>query len=419
MKKIILTIVCLVIGISYIEAQTIEQLVEKNKSTVCNCINAVDHIDNLEDLEVKFQNCLNPNKIDSLQLQKNGRLDVYREQLETALSDNCEIIEEKSQVLIDNYITNLANYKYDLEKPYKEVEEKVIGVYSLGFGHHSPEGSPKLFIYPKNRYAIVSFGEVQSGTWRVVKEKYLHLIPDKSKYPFTVYGRHNAKIKDSTKTSFLGDDFSYRTLIHYGELKEKPMLTPIFNIDANCFDFPFKRTVDKVYNKISLAYNRSDGFQENQELDIQLFNNDKKFNDFVIFEHTRKNNRSTTIVVTIDDDTLIFERGQITSKSSLENISDDDNEILINIMKVKEMPPFVYRNPGYRSFSEEEINSNSYSYDKELNTYVSIYECRNDCLEDDYHNYTYVNKYELLNDITTNTIQFEIAEKSFIYTVCD
>lgn len=420
MKKIIFVLILSIVSNYNTNAQTTEKIIEKNKSIVCNCINNIDHIDSLEDLGIKFQNCLKPSKKDSSQLQKNGHLETYKQQLETVLFDSCPDIKEKSQLLIQNYRINLANYNYDLEKPYKKIEEKIIGGYSLAFGHHSPEGSPKLFIYPKNRYAIISFGDVQAGTWRVVKGKKLHLIPNKTKYPFTVYGRHNPKIKDSTKTSFLGDDFSYDTLINYGELEEKPLLTPIFNLEANCFSFPFKETISNIYNKISLAYNVGYGFQGDPEINIHTFNNDKKFNDFVIFEHTKMNSRAMTIVVTIDDNTLTFEKGQVTSKSPLDNISDEDNLFLTNIMKVKETPSFVYYNSGYNSFPKEEINSESYTFDKELNTFVYKYDCTGgDCLENDYHNPSQVNKYELLVEVSTHKKQFEIAEKSVIYTVCD
>jgi len=382
-----------VLSISYIEAQTIEQLVEKNKSATCNCIKEINHIVNE---------------------------DVYRRKLESALNNSCPVIETKIQTLIEDHRNSLLNYRYDLEKPYKEVEEKVIGGYSLAFGHHSPEGNPKLFLYPGNRYAIISFGDAQSGTWRVVKEKYLHLIPNKSKYPFTVYGRHNPKIKGSTKTSFLGDDFSYNTLIHYGELEEKPLLSPIFNEDANCFDFPYKETINTVYDKISLAYNPYYGYDQDIEIDIHTFNNATKFNDFIIFEHTKMNNRSKTSVITIGDGTLIFSENQITSKSSLKNISEENDLFLKKIMAEKKIPPAVYFNAGYNGFNKDEIISDQYTYNENLNTYVHIYDCTgSDCEEDDYHNPSQVNKYELLEEVTTQAKQFTIAEKSVIYMVCD
>jgi len=418
MKKIIFTLLFITIGISHISAQALEKIVKKNQPIICNCINGIETIESEEDLEIKFQNCMKVSEKDSLQLQKNGTLDFYQEKIQEALEVNCPNIERKIYSLLEDYKTYISNYRYDLEPPYKEIEKKVIGAYSLGFGHHSPEGNPKLFIYPENRYAIVSFGEVQAGSWRVVKEKYLHLIPNKAEYPFTVYGRYNPKIKDSTKTSFLGDDFSYHTLINYGEPDKKPLLTPIFNIDANCFDFPYKKTMSKVHNKISLAYNNS--YLENDEIYLHTFDNTKRFNDFVVFEHTRKNDRSNTVIITIGDNALIFGEDQVTPKSSLNDLSEDDHAFIKKIIAVRETSSFVYYNPGYQNFDHNEITSEVYTFDEKLNTYVSKYDCTgSDCEEDNYHNYSRINKYELLGDITTTKKKYDIAEKSVIYTVCD
>lgn len=421
MKNIILVTLFLFITILKGNAQSIEEIVNDKASATCNCIEKIEYIDSQADFEIKLKSCAALSTKDSTKVIKQTTFKEYDKLLQSKLFENCNAIETKLTKLRESYLITNMDSLYNTEKQYKNIEEDLLGSYGLSFGNRSPEGSPTLFLYHNNRYVIASFGEVQTGTWRVVKEKYLHLNPNKAKYPFSVYGRYNPCIGDSTKTSFLGDRFSYRTLITYSKTNESPVnLTPIFNKDANCFDFPYVHKTTSVPQQISLAFNQFYETSENQETTLYNFKNTTNFNDFIIFEYTKAENKMP-IRVLIDGNKLVFGEHQITQKSPLPKPGSENDNFIKKMSAINFTPKTIYYNFGYKEFKSEEINSKSYKYNKKLNNYIYKGKVPPTYEEEtsDYHNFLQVNKYVMLQDVTTQQKQYKIDPKSIIYTVCD
>lgn len=421
MKNIKLLILLLFTTVFASKAQSIEEFISNKASATCNCIENIDYIDSQADFELKLKSCAALSAKDSTRVLKQTTFNEYDNLLQSKLFENCTAIETKLTKLRESYLITNMESLYNTEKQYKNIEEGLLGSYGLSFGNRSPEGSPTLFLYHNNKYVIVSFGEVQTGTWRVVKEKYLHLNPNKTKYPFSVYGRYNPSIGDSTKTSFLGDRFSYRTLITYNKTTKSPVnLTPIFNKDANCFDFPYIHKTASVPQQISLAFNQSYEESEDQKITLYSFKNTTNFNDFIIFEYTRAKNKMP-IRVLIDGNKLVFGKRQITEKSALPKPGSENDSFIKEMSAINFTPKTIYYNFGYKEFKSEEINSKSYKYNKKLNNYKYKGKVPRTYEEEssDYHNFLQVNKYEMLQDVTQQQKQFKIDKKSIIYTVCD
>ena len=402
-------------------AQSIEKIVKDKASSTCDCIEKIEYIDSKADFEVKVKSCVALSEKDSTRIFKQTTFHEYDKLLQAKLFEDCDAIQTKLDQLRQSYNTTNMDSLYSAEKQYKQIEKNIMGSYSLSFGHRSPEGSPTLFLYKENKYVIASFGEVQMGTWRVIKEKYLHLTPNKAKKPFNVYGRYNPNIGDSTHTSFLGDRFRYNTLITYGETTKNPVnLSPIFNKDANCFSFPYIHKTSGKPNQISLAFNQNYEESPDQKVMLTTYKNPNNFNDFIIFEYTRDQNKMP-IRVLIDGNKLIFRESQVTEKSPLPKAGSEDDTFLKEMSTINNTPEAIYYNFGYKQFKSEEINSKSYKYNKKLNNYVYRGKVPPTYEEDtsDYHNFLQVNKYEMLQDVTQQQKQFTIAKKSIIYTVCD
>ncbi|MCL5246224.1 hypothetical protein M4I21_10425 [Cellulophaga sp. 20_2_10] len=421
MKNIKSLIFLLLTTILTVNAQSIEKIVSDKASSTCDCIEKIEYIDSKADFEVKVKSCAALSAKDSTKVFRQTTFHEYDKLLQSKLFEDCNAIEIKLAKLRKNYLTTNMDSLYSAEKQYKDIEENLIGAYNLSFGSRSPEGSPTLFLYHQNKYVITSFGEIQMGTWRVVKEKYLHLNPNKTKYPFNVYGRYNPSIGDTTKTSFLGDRFSYRTLITYNETSKNPInLTPIFNKDANCFDFPYVHKTTSVPKQISLALNQSYEESADQKITLYNFKNTTNFNDFIVFEHTRAENKMP-IRVLIDGNKLVFRESQVTEKSSLPKVGSEDDTFLKEMSTINNTPETIYYNFGYKQFKSEEINSKNYSYNKKLNNFIyrekvpPSYEKNVSA----YDNFLQVNKYIMLQDVTQQQKEFKIDKKSIIYTVCD
>ena len=408
MKNIGLLLFTLLTTVFTNNAQTIEKLVEDNTAKSCKCMKKIDIVTSKLDLENKVYSCSRLSKNDSIAILKITTFKEYEKFVLSKLPADCDGLEAKLEQLRQSYT---STYTDDTEEKYENVEKKIIGSYDLSFGHKSPEGSPTLILYNQNEYVIETFDALQVGTWQVVKGKYLHLFPNKSKSPLTIYGRHNPNIGDSTYTSFLGDRFSDKTLITYEQTTKKPInLSPIFNKDANCFSFPYIHKTSGKPDQISLAYNQNYEEFTEQEVTLYTFKNSKSFNDFIIFEHTRNINGMPADIL-IGDNKLIFDEDSIAIKysSSGENTTEDTNS------------RFIYYNSGYKIFKSELINSKQYSYNKKDNNYLYDKNLETTYEPDisDYHNYYQVNKYEKLQDLTKEQKQFTIAKKSIIYTVCD
>ncbi|WP_237274824.1 hypothetical protein [Tenacibaculum ovolyticum] len=423
-KNTLFTIFNLLIISFSCHSQTIENIIKNNAAKTCDCIEKLEYIDSEVDLEIKFNKCSSLTKNDSIQIIQKVSLNKYKELFHSMLSKNCKAIATKIKELEKNYSLNTQDSLYTKSKNHKELEKKIVGKYSLppiGTSHH-PTNARTLYIYHQNKYAIISFGEIQVGTWKVVHKKYLHLIPNKKKHLFSIYGRYNPEIGDSTKTFFKGDNFSYRTLIKYENTNEKTQsLSPIFNKNANCFKFPYIGKIKNTYNSISLAYNQNYKKQEGQEAIIYTYKNKQKFNDFIIYEYIKTNSTRQTRVI-IDNDKLVFRKNRITKKEPLPNKTNEDGKLLkkLTLSILKKTPKYVYYNVACKKYDSKIVNSELYNFNTKLNSYISTRKCLKGCLDkNDYDYFMRINKYELLEDVTQQKKQFHIRNKSIIYNACD
>ncbi len=421
-KKIIpLILIVFIQGSVY--AQTIDQIVKKNGIATCNCFEKTGYIDSEAHFELKLDSCHILSKEDSLKVERLGSINDYESALYDYFRTHCDAYKTKRDTLLQSYADE-NNTLFSIEDSLSANNKKIMGEYSLAFGHSSPEGGARLYILEDNKFAIGYFGGAQIGHWKIVKGQFLHLIPLRPKYPFAIYGRHNPNIKDSTKIVFKRFGRSPHSFIHLGKLDQVTHLTPVYNKDYNCSSYPSKTIVEGIHEEISLAYKIWYGEEKSNELELFSFQNPKAYNDFVVYGYI-DNYKLKPLRVIIDGDKLIFGKNEYTTRRPFE---DDESESLIKEISgaYNEFTTISkYYNLGYKEFDEETILSEIYTYNSRDNTYISsYYDCKTeegkDCYKaDDYDNVKVVNKYDVLQNISTSKKKYMIHDESLIYSVCE
>lgn len=304
------------------------------------------------------------------------------------------------------------NSTYEPDSEFTEIETPIIGEYSLSFGGANPEGGASLIIQEHNRYAMIWFGGGIVGTWKIVKGKYLDLNPDKSEYPFYVYGRNNPDIGDVTQIYFDGD-FSFNTLIHFGKIdKSEACLTPIFNEDANCKTYLAE--VENKYNELSLAFHQTGEGEAYEDPVIYTYEITNAFNELVVCEYIQTF-YSKPIRVVIDEDQLIFGKDKIARREALDGSGIEEIKLLEEMLTVANVPEDVYFSPDFEESRRISADSVVF-FDTKLNSYVSL---KKDPEDGSFYDMLGVNKYDRLQNVSFQKRQFKINSHSLIYSTCD
>lgn len=317
--------------------------------------------------------------------------------------------------------SKLTDPIYKTGNKYKDIENNLVGHYTLSFGQE-PNLNQKLLSLTKDRkYVLIGdpFSiSTRIGDWRVVDGEYLHLLAYDT-YPFNVYGRHSTDLNESSRVIFGGVYFDHNTLVHYGDIQnETPTLTPVFPLDADCRKRPYIDKVPEKYNSISFAYNPNDENKGDEEIDIYTFSNQSNFNDFYIVARINQTYKDT-IKATVKEDYLVFEEGRTTKRFVPEATSEDDSH-LQDMENLGLAPKTLYQNVAGKPFVEPFINPSDYTFDHDIKAYVAINKCSDNCPTEEEYNYSDVfYEYQLLEDITVRQSQFRIANESVINSVCE
>ena len=316
--------------------------------------------------------------------------------------------------------TKLTDPIYKIDEKYKDIENNLVGDYTLSFGQESKVEQRMITLSKNRKYIMISSNfstPVRVGEWRVVDGKYLHLLAYDA-YPFNVYGRHTTDLNETSRVVFDSVYFNHNTFINYDNVLNKmPTLTPILNKDTDCSKRPYISELIKQYSSISLAYNPDNKNKGNSEIDIYTFNNKNNFNDFRVSTHLDLTYQDT-IKANIKDDYLIFEQGKTTKRLTPE-IENEDDSFVKDIEKLADSPKTIYQNIAGKPFSKPFVDPKDYTFDNDIKAYVAINKCRTNCPTEEEYGYSDIfYEYQLLEDITVQQSRFKTADKSFIDTVC-
>lgn len=152
-------------------------------------------------------------------------------------------------------------------------QNEVVGSYHISSGNPD-DGGYNWFLFGNNEFAMVTFGQIISGTWSQKSEGNIEFTPYVPENSFAVYGRKNKAITGS-KVMFNGLDINENTYI----ATTRNEIQPILNEDANCLSYPTLKIFEKPLKKLLLSCCLNDNKNKNScGFDYAL--ND--YNDFII-----------------------------------------------------------------------------------------------------------------------------------------
>jgi len=301
-------------------------------------------------------------------------------------------------------------------------KEIITGTYSLGSS--SPEGGSHLIILENGIYALMYFGGMQTGKWNLTKDAIYRFSPNIKESKFELFGRHNKNLKDSTKIFFNGFENS-ETFIQLRTNKEEEYnLQRVFNIDANCFDFPYVHIFKTVANSISLMFeNYGDGRSK-----VITFNNPDGYNDFLANYIEVERSEARTFFATFKEDILYFQGNESSSRTPLDE-DDEEIEFIRNFIDKEMIRDTIYLNPSYNVFggldSEEEPRDihERHIFSEQKNAFINTksYVEGNEYIKSDesFDNMSIIYAYRVLKEFSKASVKFKIDENSIFQVSCD
>lgn len=158
----------------------------------------------------------------------------------------------------------------------------IVGVYSLRGGTH--------FLKPDQTFVLVAYATLITGKWELQEKGLVLLTPDYEKEKFTLYGRNNKNIGDSTKIMLSYGFYDDETLLHFGPLRKPvPEFKRVFKPGHRHISFPYVYTRKGNSEEVSFTY-FDEGFMREGPTnpEIYTFLNKKKFNDFIGIYYAEK-----------------------------------------------------------------------------------------------------------------------------------
>ena len=299
----------------------------------------------------------------------------------------------------------------------------IAGTYSLG--SHSPEGGSHLIVLENGIYAITYFGGIQSGKWELTEDAIYKFSPNIKESKFELFGRHNKDLKGNTKIFFTGFENSETFIQLRTSIKEEEYtMQRVFNIDANCFDFPYVHTFKTDANSISLMFeNYGDGRSK-----IITFNNSEGYNDFLANYIEVDRYEARPFYATFKEDSLYFEENNSSSRTPLDE-DDEDIEFLKNMIEMVMNRDTIYLNPSYNMFggldSEEEAQDihEHHVFNEQKNAFVDTeyYIEGEEYMKSDesFDNMSIIYAYKVLKEFSKASVKFEIDENSIFQVSCN
>ena len=395
-----------------VSAQTeanIERLVKKNAIEVCECSKKLDYIDSFADFEMKFEQCLQTSANDSALQQDEDTFIQYGNLMYENQMQSCNAFATKIDYVLQRQDPKLSDSIYNHQDQYKEIAKSIVGQYSTS---SDPEQSlaegTTIALLNDQRYVLIALGITSTGDWRIVKGKYLHLIPRRTEYPFYVFGRDNAELTDKTKIRFEFESGGSHenTLVHYGRTSQDvPTLTFVSSINNY---YPYVIEGIDIPKSISLAYSSDINNYGDEAIDIYTFDNNEEHNDLYVLELNQLAS-AKTIRTVIGNNELRFVTKAL-KKRPLPQASSEDAKYYAEVSETKPFTKTLYYNLGGRSFYSGSIDQDNYTFDDDLKAYVANIKCHEDCpATDDYDNTDIFYEYKLLEDVTKQSSKFKIA----------
>ncbi len=151
------------------------------------------------------------------------------------------------------------------------MKQDIVGLYRLP--NANPESGQTVIIFENNTFATFFFGGALKGTWKMVSNQINFKTDANPK--FYLYGRNLSALKDSTQLNFSCEENALVNL----NTKTSNTFQPLFNKDANCFNYPYIHKTNTPLGYLAVAKQEHSA---NDSFDIYNYEIDEKYNDLMV-----------------------------------------------------------------------------------------------------------------------------------------
>lgn len=301
----------------------------------------------------------------------------------------------------------------------------ITGLYNLGAS--SPEGGSHLFVLESGDYAITYFGGIQTGKWESIKENLYKFTPNIRENTFEIFGRRNKDLQGETKIFFNGFENSETFIQLKVEKDEQNIMQRVFNLDANCFSYPYIHTYKSIANSISFMAIQQ-GYDDIKP-SIITFENPNGYNDFIVNFIEVNEFEAQPLMAKFEGDKLIFNENDAKGRIPLSEVAEDV-EFIKKMIEKESNRDIIYLNPCYNFFGlpdsengdQQDINEH-HVYNEQKNAYIDT-EYYNESVdytnsEESNEDMSIIYAYTALKEYTKKVDKFKIDENALFQVNCD
>lgn len=258
-------------------------------------------------------------------------------------------------------------------------------------------------------YTIVALGTIIHGTWEL-NDNEIVLTPIKRNRIFNVYGRFNPSMQGCKMMVIHGENNSNFLLN-----KENNLWHPLFNENANCFDYPYIKTFPSIFSEISLT---NENLKFSKIIENTVINN--SFNDFIIVNN--HSNYESKIFHLFVRNKKIFSSNdeELTKFEPSEEDLDFFEELEKNKTNFLNGTSLIYSNAAYNTNFDEYYLDN-YTFNKSKNAYIINSENKQDETNEEnvYHNLNEIFLYEKMESKRIPLTTFSKSKTSIFTAKCE
>lgn len=230
------------------------------------------------------------------------------------------------------------------------------------------------FVINKNKtFLVIAYGTLIKGTWSIEKDL-VYLKPQNPDAKFYVYARKNPSVKTGMRVSFMGDGIGNGIVV--GEFPNK--MQPLFNENANCFDYPNVHLFKEKPAAITLLEEQNYENERGVDIPRLMYNFPTgDYNDFIV-QHMQDSLYHRDFVFKITKNGLSDPEdasGKAFRKSTIKEAFSDQEELKFIEGAFNRAFAADYKlvNNAYNTHDDmdREINIEHYKYDKIKNIYVN------------------------------------------------
>ena len=206
-------------------------------------------------------------------------------------------------------------------------EEDIVGVYKVQ--SDDPMGGVTTVLLPDKTFVISYFGGMQKGKWELNDQ--IVLLTHSAEPQFALYGRKLSSLGNKTQINFqIEPDNDAMVGL---DSNKKTSLKPVFNQDANCFDYPYIFTQEKELIQLHAAQGtngRTDHDPEGKPYaQVYHFNIFGAYNDLILINLSSEYTTNSSSHAIYKDGMLYMDNGdEGTQKRPMESLNEEDTDYI-------------------------------------------------------------------------------------------